>query len=282
MVASRPRLDRRSTTLIIAAVLALLTGWLTFNYLTSYGRQKSATVAPRAVVVASKAIPARAQITDDMVTTVMRPGDAIDPDSLSAPAAAVGKIAAVSIPAGGTVTASKVVAVAQAALVTHLPRGMRAISIPLDRVRGVANLIQPGDHVDVIAVAASRQGSTPKAATVLRDVPVLAMGAALETAGGATPSPDGYATATLELTPQQAALLTLVDLNATIRLDLRSPGDAGPHPMLGEPLDLSQAVAAAPRPAPAPAAAPVAPVPIQRLPPMPPPVQVINGDKVVQ
>jgi pilus assembly protein CpaB len=281
VVASRPRLDRRSTTLIIAAVLALLTGWLTFNYLTSYGRQKSATVAPRAVVVASKAIPARAQITDDMVTTVMRPGDAIDPDSLSAPAAAVGKIAAVSIPAGGTVTASKVVAVAQAALVTHLPRGMRAISIPLDRVRGVANLIQPGDHVDVIAVAAQRQGVPSKAATVLRDVPVLAMGAALETAGGATPSPDGYATATLELTPQQAALLTLIDLNATIRLDLRSPGDAGPHPMLGEPLDLSSVVAA-PRPAPAPAAAPVAPVPIQRLPPMPPPVQVINGDKVIQ
>lgn len=280
MVTARPRLDRRSTTLIIAAVLALLTGWLTFNYLTSYGRQKSATVAPRAVVVASKAIPARAQITDDMLTTVMRPGDAIDPDSLSAPAAAVGKIAAVSIPAGGTVTASKVVAVAQAALVTHLPRGMRAISISIDRVRGVANLIQPGDHVDVIAVASRGPGTIPKAATVLRDVPVLAMGTSLEQPGGASPSPDNFATATLELTPQQAALLTLIDLNATIRLDLRSPGDAGPHPMLGEPIDFNPPVA--PVHAPAPAPAPVQPVQIQRLPPLPPPVQVINGDKVVQ
>lgn len=283
MVTARPRLDRRSTTLIIAAVLALGTGWLTFNYLTSYGRQKSATVAPRAVVVASKPIPARAQITDDMLTTVMRPGDAIDPDSLSAPAAAVGKIAAVSIPAGGTVTASKVVAVAQAALVTHLPRGMRAISIPLDRVRGVGNLIQPGDHVDVIAVSSQHQGVAPKAATILRDVPVLAMGTSLEQTGGATPAPDGFPTITFELTPQQAALLTLVDLNASIRLDLRSPGDAGPHPMLGEPIDLSIAAAA---PARAPAPAPVAPQPIpppavqQRL--GPPPVQVITGDKVTQ
>lgn len=281
MVTARPRLDRRSTTLIIAAVLALGTGWLTFNYLTSYGKQKQATVAPRAVVVASKAIPARAQITDDMLTTVMRPGDAIDPDSLSAPAAAVGKIAAVSIPAGGTVTASKVVAVAQAALVTHLPRGMRAISIPLDRVRGVGNLIQPGDHVDVIAVSTQHNGIAPHAATVLRDVPVLAMGSSLEQVGGATPAPDGFPTITFELTPQQAALLTLIDLNATIRLDLRSPGDAGPHPMLGEPIDLSIAAAPARAPAPVQVATPPPPVMIQQR-ALPPPVQVINGDKVVQ
>jgi len=281
VVTARPRLDRRSTTLIIAAVLALGTGWLTFNYLTSYGKQKQATVAPRAVVVASKAIPARAQITDDMLTTVMRPGDAIDPDSLSAPAAAVGKIAAVSIPAGGTVTASKVVAVAQAALVTHLPRGMRAISIPLDRVRGVGNLIQPGDHVAGIAVSTQHNGIAPHAATVLRDVPVLAMGSSLEQVGGATPAPDGFPTITFELTPQQAALLTLIDLNATIRLDLRSPGDAGPHPMLGEPIDLSIAAAPARAPAPVQVATPPPPVMIQQR-ALPPPVQVINGDKVVQ
>jgi pilus assembly protein CpaB len=281
VVTARPRLDRRSTTLIIAAVLALGTAWLTFSYLTSFGRQKSATVAPRAVVVASKSIPARAQITDDMLTTVMRPGDAIDPDSLSAPAAAVGKIAAVSIPAGGTVTASKIVAVAQAALVTHLARGMRAISIPIDRVRGVSNLIQPGDHVDVIAVVAGHNNAAPKEATILRDVPVLAMGSALESPGGATPSPDGFPTVTFELTPQQAALLTLVDLNAALRLDLRAPGDAGPHPMLGEPIDLSQAAPAQPKPAPI-AAAPAAPVYVQPSRPLPPAVQVITGDKVQQ
>ncbi len=41
----------------------------------------------------------------------------------------------------------------------------------------------------------------------------------------ATPSPDGqqYATATLEVTPKQADLLTLADINTTLRLALRSP-----------------------------------------------------------
>ncbi len=48
MVAARPRLDRRSTTLIIAAILALGTGLLTFNYLTTIGRSRTAVVAPRA------------------------------------------------------------------------------------------------------------------------------------------------------------------------------------------------------------------------------------------
>lgn len=290
MVAARPRLDRRSTTLIIAAILALGTGLLTFNYLTSIGRSRTAVVAPRPVLIAARDIPARVQITSDMVTTSMRPGDAIDPDALSSPQLALGRTAAVTMPAGSTITASKIMSAQAQTLETRVPRGMRAIAIPIDRVKGVGALIQPGDHVDVIAVTPARNNQQPVAATILRDVPVLAMGTTLETTTGATPSPDASQTVSLAVTPSQAKLLTLVDLNATLRLSLRAPGDDrnGDKPMLGEPIDLS--VPAAPRiaapaaPAPA-AAAPVAPAPRPAAPVQAPHrsgVEVINGDKVVQ
>jgi Flp pilus assembly protein CpaB len=116
------------------------------------------------------------------------------------------------------------------------------------------------------------------------------MGTTLETANGATPSPDASQTVSLAVTPSQAKLLTLVDLNATLRLSLRAPSDdrSGSKPMLGEPIDLSV-------PAPARVAAPAAPAPAAVAPlaaprPAAPPaqaphrsgVEVINGDKVVQ
>lgn len=269
------------------------TGLLTFNYLTSVGRHQSAVVAPRRVVIAARDIVAHVPIKADMVATVMRPGDAIEPDSIADPASVIGRIAAVSVPAGGSISASKITSVAATTLVMRVPRGMRAVAIPLDRVKGVGNLIQPGDHVDVIAVTPPRANTLPKAATILRDVAVLAMGTALETPQGATPAPDsGFQTASLAVTPDQAKLLTLVDLNATLRLALRAPSDASHRPTLGEKLDLAQPAAAAPgtrvAQAPAapagiaaPAAAPAAPA-VRSTPAPPPGPQIISGDKVIR
>lgn len=273
---------------MIAAVLAMGTGLLTFQYLSSVGRHQTAAIAPRRVVVALRDIPARLVITPEMLTSVMRPGDAIDPDALNDPANAIGRTAAVSIPAGSTVTASKVVAQASQTLETRVPRGMRAIAIPVDRVKGVADLVQPGDHVDVIAVTSPRAGGAPRVATVLRDVAVLAVGTNLESAQGATPAPDnGYQTATLAVSPSQAAMLVLVDLNATLRLTLRPPQDASRRPLTGEKLDLSQAappvpVIRAPAAAPVPPPPPAAPVVAARpaAPPVPQGPQIIEGDKV--
>jgi pilus assembly protein CpaB len=265
------------------------TGLLTFNYLTAVGRHQSAVVAPRRIVVAARDIPARVQITADMVTTVMRPGDAIDPDAMNDMANAVGRTAAVSIPAGGTVSTSKILAAVNPTLDTRVPRGMRAVSIPIDRVKGVGNLIQPGDHVDVIAVVPARGTMQPRVATILRDVPVLAIGLALETPQGATPAPDtGYQTATLAVAPAQAKLLALVDLNATLRLALRAPGDEKMRkPMTGEPIDLSMPappqarMAAAPAAAQAPAA-PATPKAVAAAKTVYNGPQVIDGDKVIR
>jgi pilus assembly protein CpaB len=288
MVAARPRLDRRSTTLIIAAILALGTGLLTFNYLTTIGRSRTAVVAPRPVLVATRDIPARVPITADMVTIVMRPGDAIDPDALNAPSLAVGRTTAVSVPSGSTITSSKIMATQAQTLELRIPRGMRAIAIPIDSVKGVGSLIQPGDHVDVIAVTQARQGAQPIAATVLRDVPVLAMGTTLETPQGATPSPGANQTVSLAVTPVQAKLLTLVDLNATLRLSLRAPGDGrGSAPTIGDPINLSVPVQrmSAPAPAAAPAAPAAAPAAAPKAAVQAPrrnSVEVINGDKVAQ
>ena len=117
------------------------------------------------------------------------------------------------------------------------------------------------------------------------------MGTALETPQGATPSPDnGFQTTTLAVTPGQAKMLTMVDLNATLRLSLRGSGDVSHRPMLGEKLDLTgpprsrRSVRSPPRPLRrrGPAAAPVKAGPDRRQARRPERAQIISGDKVLR
>jgi pilus assembly protein CpaB len=283
-------LNKRSGTILIALVLAVATGLLAFNYLSSV--KTAAVVVPsRTVVVASQDIPVRTVITPAMLTQVSRPADTVDPDALVAPSAAVGQIALIAIPSGSTVAASKVGHVGLGGLSVQIPSGEEAISIGLDRVKGVADLVRAGDRVDVIAVTPARGTSAPLAATILRNKVVLAMGSAVETPvaaqpnAAASPAPDmTVETATLALTPSEAKLIALADLNATLRLALRSSKDVRTHG-IADAFDLepmAAPAAAAPHAAPAPAAAapakPAAPRAVTSPPAGPP---VIDGDHYV-
>lgn len=266
---------------------------MTYNYLSSVGHA-NAPAAQRSIIVASRTIPAHVTITAEMLSRVTRPADAVDPDVLSAPAAAIGSSAVNEIPAGSQVTASKLVHYATSGLPGKVHVGMRAVSIALDRVKGVSNLVQAGDLVDVIAATPRTNETAPKAVTIIRAARVLSVGSMTE--AGATPAPDAgqqFASATLEVTAKQADLLTLADVNTTLRLALRSPREA----TRSQPVE--KLVFANDKPAPRPAMAPnlpqllpqlftplrnpfPQPAPPQAKPtPQVPAVSVIDGDKVV-
>jgi pilus assembly protein CpaB len=111
---------------------------------------------------------------------------------------------------------------------------MRAVSVQIDKVKGVSGLIEPGDYVDVIADPPKASNEPPPASAILRGVRVLAIGDSLEYSS-ATPSPQeaNSTTVTLEVTPKQADLLVMADLNTTLRLALRSPKE----PLNSEPVE---------------------------------------------
>ncbi|MFN2528900.1 MAG: Flp pilus assembly protein CpaB [Candidatus Baltobacteraceae bacterium] len=113
----------------------------------------------------------------------------------------------------------------------------------IDKVKGVSDLIQPGDRVDVIAVAARVGSETPAASAILRGALVLALGSTLDSAAPATattPDTQTVATVTLGVTPAQANLLAMADINATLRLSLRSPRESV-NSLTSQPLVLPQA-----------------------------------------
>ena len=91
-MATARSLNKRSTTILIASVLALGTGLLAFNYLTTVN--KAATVVPmRTVVVAAREIPVRTVVMPSMLSITTRPAGSVDPDALTSDTEAVGQIA---------------------------------------------------------------------------------------------------------------------------------------------------------------------------------------------
>ncbi len=227
-------MNTRRTTLIVAVVLAIGAGWLTLNYLSSLQRQTNANSAPRDVIVAAQDIPARVTITPQMLAHVQRPMSAVDPNALMDPKQAVGALTLITIPAGSSITSAMIGHPTDVGLPVRLKPGMRAVSIQIDKVKGVSGLIEPGDYVDVIADPPKSAAQPPPASAILRGVRVLAIGESLEYSS-ATPSPQeaNSTTVTLEVTPKQADLLVMADINTVLRLALRSPKE----PLNSEPVE---------------------------------------------
>jgi pilus assembly protein CpaB len=218
------------TTLLVAVTLAAATGFLTLNYVSSVNRSAAAQAEPqRGILVAAVDIPARAPIDRSMLRRTQRNVSQVEPDAVVDGAKALGSLALVSIPAGSTITSSRIGRPQSVALAVILKPGMRAVSIGIDRVKAVGGLIQPGDRVDVIAVPPRAGDETPQARTILRGATVLAAGTQMESAAQPSPGPQdaqNLTTVTLAVTPAQADVLAAADVNATLRLALRSPHDA--------------------------------------------------------
>lgn len=103
--------------------------------------------------------------------------------------------------------------------------GHRAVSVQITDVSGVAGLIEPGSHVDVLF---TRPGSMTEAitSTILQNVKVLAMGHAVQMGQAADPKAPRVPVATLVVTPEEAQKLELAKNQGRISLSLRNPLDA--------------------------------------------------------
>jgi pilus assembly protein CpaB len=203
---------------------------LLLGYLSSL-RPSGVAGQTRAVLVAKADIPPRAAATSDLFTVQQRLVTQVDSDAISSPKDLAGTYTLIAIPAGSIATRSKIGTASAATLPARLPVGMRAMSIAIDDVKGVAGLITPGDRVDVIAVPPRSGDELPHGYTILRGVLVLALGANVQTNTAAASGPlnvtgPGATTATLAVTPSQADILAGADIGASLRLALRNPKEA--------------------------------------------------------
>jgi pilus assembly protein CpaB len=152
----------------------------------------------------------------------------------------VGAIARASIYAGEPISEAKLIHSDHGFMSAILPEGMRAVATRIAADTSAGGFILPNDRVDVImtrhapdAVAAG--GNEFLTETILNNVRVLAIDQTIENTNANSSAPGSAdtgqtvvgQTATLELTPQQAQILTVAQqMSDRLTLALRSVADS--------------------------------------------------------
>lgn len=108
-------------------------------------------------------------------------------------------------------------------LAPTIPVGMRAVSVRVNDVAGVAGFVLPGMRVDVLVTGRPPNDAGDVTSTVLQNILVLSAGQTIQpdARGQAIQAP----TVTLLVTPEQAETLTLAGADGHIQLVLRNSSD---------------------------------------------------------
>ncbi|MEQ1438730.1 Flp pilus assembly protein CpaB [Fontimonas sp. SYSU GA230001] len=256
---------RRST---LPTVLALLLGVVAAVLAARWMQQRLAAVesarsSTTAVVVAAKTIPFGERIREGDVKTVAWPTMELPSDSFSDPTQVVGRFANQKFLPGEMILKPRVVEQSAGNLLsTMIEPNMRAVTVRVNDVIGVAGFLLPGNRVDVLATRMNEQRRA-ETRTLLQNLRVLAVDQTTAQAG--KDEPVVVRAVTLEMSPEQAELLVSATEEGTVQLALRNPDDTSvavrPAPPSTIPLEEPPPAAAAPAPAVRRAAAPKAPPP---------------------
>ncbi len=172
--------NNETKTLWISLAAGLFAAFLLYSYSQekkaeydkSYGTMTN-------VVIAKKDIMELQTIDDEMIEITQKPANFTEPGAVIDPESIIGHVAAAPIKKGEQILSNKLLQPGpETGISLQVSPAKRAITLPVDEVRGVAKLIRPGDRVDIVTALDSGRGVNAKreVVTMLTDIPVLATG----------------------------------------------------------------------------------------------------------
>src|SRR5688572_17765349 len=218
----------RNRIFAVFAVAILAGGGLAYGTYNAINAQPVKTVsAPtQPVVVASADLPLGAELKKEDLTVVNFPMGAAPEGAFSKPADVIGRGLIVSVVKNEIVLNGKLASKeAGSGLPPVIPDGMRAVSVRVNEVIGVAGYVLPGTRVDVLATASPNgapQDTTSK--VILANVQVLTAGTRMEQ-DQEKGKPMQVTVVTLLVYPEQSERLALASTEGKIQLALRNPLD---------------------------------------------------------
>jgi pilus assembly protein CpaB len=216
-------MDRRRILILFGVAwisAALLTWFLYANTVAPQKEQRTQIVAARRDIMIGEMIR-----KTDLKTVAVLARD-IPKGGLLTDKDALNRVALYPVSANEPLNTSKLSALSGAeGIPATIDPGHRAVSVQITDVSGVAGLIEPGAHVDVLF---TRPGSMTEAitSTILQNVRVLAMGRATQVGQTIDPKAPKVPVATLIVTPEEAQKLELARNQGRISLSLRNPLDS--------------------------------------------------------
>src|SRR5215831_15250405 len=215
--------------LFLVLALAVTAGGVfafgTYNYVQKL--PKGVTSMPtRSVVVAASDLDVGATVSRDDIRVVEWPQASVPKEAISDPKEVVGRGLIMPVVQSEPILPVKLASKdAGAGLPPAIPPGLRAVSVRVNEVIGVAGYVLPGTRVDVVATVSptdQRQDMTSK--VILTNVQVLAAGTKIERDTDRN-KPMPVSVVTLLVDPEEAERLTLAANEGKIQLALRNPLD---------------------------------------------------------
>ena len=237
-------MDVKKVVLLVGALLVAGISAFFVNSLISGSPTRQAQAAPveqgPEVLVAAQALPVGTIIQPAAFRWQRWPAELVDPANYilkgnADTQALVGTVVRNAITAGQPITQGVLVKPGDRGfLAAALGAGMRAVTVSVDKEKGVAGFVFPGDRVDLMLTQeVSGEGEPLKTAeTIIRNLRVLATdqtsappGGGPKIEGEGQPQVRTYRTVTLEVTPRLAEKIAVAQTLGSLSLSLRSIAD---------------------------------------------------------
>jgi pilus assembly protein CpaB len=236
-------MDRKKVILLVAALLiAAITAFMARSMFTGASAPKAVAAAPvktgPQVLVATRALPVGTIITAEAFRYQPWPEELVEEayfieggDKAISQEELIGTVVRNAVTAGQPITQGSLVKPGDRGfLAAALSPGMRAVTVPVSALTGVAGFVFPGDRVDLVLTQnIAGPGGPPLKVTetIIRNLRVLA------TDQRSRPSVDDngntvvskYKLVTLEATPRIAEKITVAQSIGTLSLSLRALAD---------------------------------------------------------
>jgi pilus assembly protein CpaB len=211
--------NTRAVTMIsLSLAFGVAAAWMANNWVRN--ANATAEVQMATVIAAEIAVPFGTKVSARHLKTLEMPAEYVPPGSFSEIEEVLDRVTVQPIVAGEILMRERFSEHGDGSTLAALVgEKMRAVTVRVDDVIGVAGFLLPGNRVDVLA-ARRESGHRAVAETILRDVKVLAVD---QTAATEKNEPVIVRAVTLEVNPQQAEVLVKSKEEGSIQLTLRNP-----------------------------------------------------------
>ena len=197
----------------------------TYNYVQKIPA-RTVSIPTTPVVVAASDLDIGAELRREDLRIIEWPANALPADAIHDLKDAVGRGLIMPVIQNEPILPMKLASKeAGAGLPPAIPPGLRAVSVRVNEVIGVAGYVLPGTHVDVVATVSPTQNQHDMTSKViLTNVLVLAAGTKIDRMT-AKDKPMPVTVVTLLVAPEESERLTLASSEGKIQLALRNPLD---------------------------------------------------------
>src|SRR5437763_4662278 len=211
--------------LVLAVTVGGVFAFATYNYVNRIPA-KTVTIPTKQVVVAAADLDVGAELGRDDIRISDWPANAVPAGAFTDPKDVMGRGLILPVIQNEPILPMKLASKdAGAGLPPAIPAGLRAVSVKVNEVIGVAGYVLPGTHVDVVVTLnPSDKHETITSKVILTNVQVLAAGTKIDRETDKN-KPIPVSVVTLLVDPDEAERLTLASTEGKIQLALRNPLD---------------------------------------------------------